>query len=214
MIANRLADWVTALYAREPHYDLVAVAVVWGLAVWGISCWAAWVQRRHALSLVAVAPPGVVLATVLAYTRGPSNILLIFLGAFLLLLVFTHHWARERRWSLTGVDFPAENELTTASVGVLLTAGLLVLAAEAPSISLQQVIDFAQRYAQVQSDSPDALGLSVGLSRADQDESVLDEARYGGLPRSHLLGSGPELKERVVMVIQVQDLAGAHVETS
>ena len=52
-----------------------------------------------------------------------------------------------------------------------------------------------------------SLGDSLGLrARAfAASPSIIDQIRDGGLPRYHLLGSGPDLDERVVMVVSLED---------
>ena len=55
----RLRDWSLALVTDEASFDLVAVALVWSLALWAVAAWAGWSVRRRDQSLAAVAPlPG------------------------------------------------------------------------------------------------------------------------------------------------------------
>jgi transglutaminase-like putative cysteine protease len=81
---------------------------------------------------------------------------------------------------------------------------LVTVAALAPSISVQEMIDWAGRLVK---GHPNRVQIVAGPARQQAKDSspatVLDERRIRapGLPRSHLIGSGPELSEQVVMVI-------------
>ncbi|MEM7118519.1 MAG: transglutaminaseTgpA domain-containing protein, partial [Chloroflexota bacterium] len=50
-----------------------------------------------------------------------------------------------------------------------------------------------------------AVASSLGLQSTSGGHGALNQVRAGGLPRNHLLGSGPELSEQVVMTITTND---------
>jgi hypothetical protein len=70
-------------------------------------------------------------------------------------------------------------------------------------------VEWAQNVFQPGSDSQEAVAESFGLKREDPP-TYFQQLSTGELPRKHLIGSGPDLSQRVVMTVQViQPAAGA-----
>jgi len=204
----RLFDWLLARVMGQPTFDLVAAALAWGLMLWGAAAWAGWWVRRRNRPLPGMVPAGVLLSVGLFYGRGDLSFLLSLLGATLLLLVVTGQDVRERRWTATGIDFPSDVGWEVKLFGGGLSLILVSLALVVPSISWRQVIDWADGLAGGQPRTRQVLAGPGGQNiDAASPTSVFDEdqVRAPGLPRRHLLGSGPELSEQVVMVVYVQE---------
>jgi transglutaminase-like putative cysteine protease len=202
----RVRNWLVALAAGRPTFDPVAVALVWSLVLWAVAAWAGWAVRRRQQPLQGVTPAGVLLAASLAYGGGTAYFLLPLLGAALLLMALVGHAAREERWQASGVDFSLDIRLDLALTATSLALILVATAALAPSVSVRQVVSFAQRLLAVQAGQANPVAGSLGLEPRPGQATVFDAARAPGLPRRHLLGSGPELSERVVMVISTGEL--------
>lgn len=194
-LLGRVRDWALALAAGEPAFDPVAATLVWSLALWLVSAWAGWMMRRRRRPLQSVTPAGALLAATLSYAGGESHVLLVSLGAILLLLVLVGYDRRIHRWQATGVDF-ADLGLDTA----------VAAAALAPSLSVREVIEFVRDLARTGKAETVAESLGMDQRRGQGQWTILDEMRATGLPRRRLLGSGPELSERVVMIISTGDL--------
>ncbi len=203
-LLGRLRDWSLALVTGDPIFDLVVVALVWSLAVWAVAAWAGWSVRRRGQPLQGLAPAGVLLSASLFYVRGNPGFLLPVLGAALLLMALVEHDGREQRWEATGVDFPLDVGLEVKAGGAALTLVLVMTAMLMPSISVRQVAEWAGRLIRGQASETQPVAGSLGLNpRASDQATIFDQGqvRAPGLPRRHLLGSGPELSERVVMVV-------------
>lgn len=203
----RVWGWALALAAGEPTFDLVAVALMWGLALWAVAFWAGWWVWRRDQPLLALIPAGVLLSSSLFYARGNPGFLLPTLGAGLLLMTLVGHSSRQRRWETSGIDFPFDLGLEVAFGGGALSLVLVMAAMLAPPISVRQVTEWAGKLLGEQTGEAQPVAGSLGLNppvalpRTPFDQ---DNLRAPGLPRLHLLGSGPELSEQVHMVIYPQ----------
>jgi transglutaminase-like putative cysteine protease len=208
-LLSHLYNWGLALAGGESPSDLVAVAIVWSLALWMVGAWAGWWVRRRSHPLQALTPAGVLLGATLFYRWGKAAYLLPVLGTALLLMVLTSQSARQRRWEAAGVDFPSDVEQEVALIGAGLALVLVMLGMIVPSVSWQQVSQWAARLVGERPASelrPVAGHLPQPGANVSGPGAVFGDAslRGPGLPRQHLLGSGPELSERVVMLIYPQ----------
>lgn len=200
---GRLLEWGTNITAGEPVFDPAATALAWGLALWAVATWAGWAVRRRDQSLLAILPAGVLLVMSMSYGGGNFAFLLMLLGLTWLLAALVEHTARERRWQTDGIDFALDirTDLTVATLW--LVAGLVALAQITPVISAQSLAESAQRLIWGQPLQPGPLARSFGLQPPPPGQpAVFDQARLGGLPRHHLLGSGPELTQQVALMVQ------------
>jgi transglutaminase-like putative cysteine protease len=203
----RLYHWSVALASGAADFDPVAVALVWGLSLWVIAVWAGWWVRRCNRPLHAVAPAGALLGVSLFYVRADPIPLLFLLGATLLLMALIGHDAGQRRWGTAGIDFPGDLGQDLAVVVVPLSLVLVAVAALTPSITVQQVAEWAGRLIRDQVGEANPVADSLGLQPRPASATFFDQdqVRAPGLPRRHLIGSGPELSEQVVMVIYPED---------
>lgn len=200
---GRLLEWGANMAVGEPVFDPAATALAWGLALWAVAAWAGWAVRRRDQSLLAVLPAGVLLVMSMSYGGGNFAFLLMLLGLTWLLAALVEHTARERRWQAAGIDFALDirTDLTVATLW--LVAGLVALAQITPLISAQGLAESAQRLIWGQPLHPGPLARSFGLQPPPPGQpAVFDQARLGGLPRHHLLGSGPELSRQVALLVQ------------
>jgi transglutaminase-like putative cysteine protease len=211
-LAIRVYEWLRMLADGEPAFDPVAAIMVWGLALWLVTVWAGWTVRRHARPLLAVAPGGVLLMATLSYKWGDTIVLLVLLGATLLLLALVAYSTRQRRWLAIGVDFPDLGS-DTALAAIVLTVVLVTSAAAAPAITIQNIADFMEKFGFRQAGGAGPIGeLPEAGWPAQVEKSHFGDLQYGGLPRRHLIGSGPELSERIVMRIRTGELAPRPLE--
>ena len=209
-LLTRLLARGTALTNGEPAYDPVANILLWSFAIWIITIWAGWAVRRLEHPLAAVAPAGALAATALAYSPGqsPDNLLLL-LGATLLLVGLIGHGTRERRWLKTKLDIADTINLDLALAIVPISIALIALAGTIPSISIEKFVKFSRQLLKDQTAQVQQGAGSFGLRAQFNQSEALQPFRAPGLPRSHLLGSGPELSEQVALVINTGSLTGA-----
>ncbi len=198
-LLTRLWTWSVAWAAGEPAFDPIVTTLIWSLVLWGVAAWAGWYVRRRQKPLLAIAPIGALLATVLAYTPGQLESLLLVLGVTLLLMGLVRNYAREQRWKRHNIDFAVDIQVDLAVVIVPIALCLVMVAWLIPSISIRSISRYTQQFfwGQVEQVEP-----ALGLKRSVDDQpDLLKSVRSPGLPRRHLLGSGPELSEQVAMII-------------
>jgi hypothetical protein len=202
VILTRLSDFIAGWASANPSYDPLATVLLWGLALWGASVWAAWAVRRQARPLAAVTPGGVLLAASLSYSRADGTALLFLLGSALLLVALVQHLSHQRRWETEGTDYSEELSLDIAMVAIPMAVMILAAAAFAPNISPRRISQMVQEAVRIPHAEVGELGDSLGLRRQPLDSSLFEGWRSPGMPRNHLIGSGPELSQEVVLEIQ------------
>ena len=200
----RLLGWFFDLLAGQPVYDPVVIAFLWGLAVWGTAVWAMWCIIRYKNTLLALLPGIALVAISLALIQQSSFYFTLMFGVASALLVITNFDFRERIWQLKEVRYTTGIQSNIAVAAFSLALGLMTIAALTPSVSIERIADFFQRL--TGEDQEQELVSSLGLeNRQDPDNIyILDVRRFGGLPNAHLIGSGPELSEQVVMVARME----------
>ncbi|RMF03879.1 MAG: hypothetical protein D6768_04835, partial [Chloroflexi bacterium] len=206
ILLARLFNWSANQMAGQPDFDPVAVVLVWGLAVWLVSAWAAWAIRRWQKPLVAMAPAAALLATVLAYHPRQAGYLIPITGVTLLLLALVNVSSLEERWETTGVDYSPTYKTEVAAIVIPVSIALLGLASFSPSISVWTVASRVQQWlaGPVEQIDPAMNALGLAAEPANRQDPALTRLLAPGLPRRHLLGSGPELQETVEMVVSVE----------
>jgi len=203
-IMTRVSEWGRTLVEGNPAFDPVAVALVWALGLWAVSAWAGWLICRRERPLHAVAPAGALLLTAFYHVWGSHIFLLGLLLAVFLLMAMVSYDRRMRRWSVRNVDYP-ELRAQTAMAALLVSLVLVTMAQAVPSVSADQIADLVRGAEDEGSERAERVTESFGLER--RGRPAVQAVERGGLPRRHLLGSGPELSEDVVMVVSTGELA-------
>jgi transglutaminase-like putative cysteine protease len=186
-----------------PGFDAQAAGLVWGLLLWCAAAWAAWGVRRRNQPLLAALPAVVILAASLAFAREQLLYLALPFGAVLGLLAWSQYARRSQNWQQHGVDYAADIpfDLTLWTGALVVLVGGLAMLAAIPSP--HQAVRLTRSLLVIRSQSAENLGQSLGLSPgAGQARPV---GRPGVLPRLHLLGSGPELSQRVIFLVRVAE---------
>ncbi len=195
-----------ALASGQAFDDPTVATLAWGLGLWVLATWASWAVRRRNQPLLATAPAGILLVAILSYAQGSTIALLPVLGSSLLLMALVGHRVREQGWQTSGADFSLELRFDIAVSTSLATAGLVIGAALLSQFSIH---DLVNRLAGDQIGPTEQMAGTSGLSVQPVREDPLEGLRTPGLPRQHLLGSGTELSERVVMVVDLDEEVSA-----
>lgn len=204
-LAARLELWVRAMSSGQPVYDPVASALVWSFVLWLFACWAAWMVRRSVHPIVALAPQLVLLALVLAYTGRDAMVFVFVIAPALVLRVMLSHLARQRRWQRDHIPYADDLGFDLGIIAVPAIVCILVMVALVPAFSVREIARRMTQWSPPEQNQARALSDSFGLQAAPRPTSVFDPVSSPGLPRSHLLGAGPELLRKAALTIQTSD---------
>ena len=205
ILLSRMGAWLLAVVQGEAINDPVAATLVWGLLLWIVSVWAGWGVRRWQHPLAALAPAGGLLAIILAYNPKQANDLIPLLVVTLLLLALTNFYARQQRWQAANVDYPSSTPAEMAAFFIPLVIVIVIIAWIIPSLSIQEITKFTRRMLDPQTAQAQPVADSLGLELNLDEPGYLTEFRTPGLPRNHLLGSGPELSEQIALIVTTGD---------
>lgn len=212
LILNPLRAWLVAFWSGRAEYNEIVTVFIWSMLVWLLAIWGSWGIRRYENPILAALPSGMVLGASLAYVDGDAKALILFFACVLLFLSLTSHALKERRWGILPLPFSEELRFDVGTWSVLITLSLMLVALLLPNLSIRKVVSWIKSSGGQAPQSeglvdPVSFGDSLGLlpKSASIPVSMFDGVRTPGLPREHLLGSGPELGEQIVMVVSVED---------
>lgn len=200
-ILSTLFLWLMDLGSGFSAYNQTVILTAWGLLLWGLTCWFIWAVRRIYQPIWGLIPSTLLLTSLLTYTPGHRSLIVYSLGAGLALIGLGFYEGREASWRAAGVANPTltRNNMTWTVLGVALL--VMITAAVVPSLQVKAISDPIQEWLWEQDDSQGTLLRSMGVEY-DPGVATFNVETVAGLPRSHLIGSGPELEKRVVMVVR------------
>lgn len=200
-----VAIWVRSLFSAGGYFSSRAITLLWNLVIWITAGWMGWSLRRWSRPLVSALPLGVTLGAVLAYTWTSPTVLTLFLAAVLLLLGLTTNWQRQTSWEQDDVDYPHSAYAETAFISVGISVLLVILMLVIPAISLQGIVRFVDSLFSPVEEEVEDFADSLGLDQrpAGGEYAWLEGVTAENLPRDHLLGSGPELSDQLVMTVEI-----------
>jgi len=200
-----LIAWMGSLFQGAPHFDAQSVSLVWSMVVWGAAGWAGWSLARWSQPLASLAPLGGILAAVMVLTWSPPGVMPLFLASILLLMGLMGNWLRLDRWKAQQFDYPDSAFVETTLVTVAISGVLVMLALVMPVISPRKIVRAASTFFESIEQGVREFSGSLGLDQrpAQSDYGWLSGVTAATMPRDHLLGSGPELSERVVLTAEI-----------
>jgi len=200
-----MGQWVRFLFVGNPFFNYAAAALFWGLIIWFVAGWGIWWQRRHSKTLIAILPGGVLLLGLMGYTYGSTKALVVVIFATLLLSAINNYMRKEHNWQSRGMDFPEDLHVEIFPRLLELSFVFMLATALVPRIYLPTIAEKVQDWTNPRQSQVNPLSESFGLQEPDQTFDTLENVIAGGLPREHLIGSGPELSEQVVMRVQISN---------
>ena len=205
----RWFQWSLAWLGGNSPIDPVAALLTWALAIWAAAVWAGWTIRRSSLTWKAYLPAGILLSSTLAFSGGAPTALYWFLLALIPLAAMATQDKRQFRWRNSGVQFQSSVRRGLILGSLAIAFSLVIGAIVSQPISIQKIIRFAQDFSESLSDrrlqAAEVLGVEQVPAGTVANAANLDQLRNPGLPRQHLIGSGPELSSQTVMVVQTSD---------
>lgn len=214
-LLSRAGYWLRDVIMGIGALDPVGSTITWGFGFWVTAYWAGWVGKRQHNPLLGILPAGVMMGFVLSYTGANPYNLLPILGLTLVLMALMQHYAREERWEVRGVDYSRGLWGDVSILSSVLAVILVLMAAVVPSISFEKISDWIQEITNTEGERTEVVADSLGLEPRPEPRAPtpLEMVAQTGLPRQHLIGSGPELSRLVVMVISTGELPALPVDT-
>jgi uncharacterized protein (DUF58 family)/transglutaminase-like putative cysteine protease len=211
-LASRLWTWLVTLAQGQSIFDPVSITFNWGIVIWSVTVWAMWGLFRRKKILAGFVPALLLVAYSLATVQISSYDIIFMLGAVSALMVFYSYDTKESAWKIERLNIAPEIRTKIFTAAVALTLGLMFFSLVVPSVSIDRFADWARRIAG-QSAASANMAQSMGLeNQASKDRDTLDTRRAGGLPNSHLIGSGSELADEVVMTVKIESIQSGHPE--
>jgi hypothetical protein len=196
-------DWVVSIFQGIPLYDEIAITLVWGILIWIMASWAGWILRRHNRPLLSMLPIGILLTGTLSYTWSGTVSLVPMLFATLLLMTLANYSVSEKFWKISRMDYPEDLPKEFGLTSVVIVLGVVGIATFLPTISIKSFVEYVQQFTKPQIEEVEPVFQSFGLEQSHVPREDIGLAIRGGFPRGHLMGSGPELAEEIVMVVNI-----------
>jgi transglutaminase-like putative cysteine protease len=208
VVLERVITWLKDLVFGEPSFDPVAAGIVWSAAVWLVAAWGGWVIEARQNTLLAVLPAVLLNLSTLSYGQHSSFTIYLILGATLVLIAVVQYDQREQEWNKTNVAYPARKDRQIGYVAVSIAIGLVFISSFISSLSFQRITNWVTQAKGPSAQHESGLAKSLGIQSATTTPDAFTPVRAPGLPRELLIGSGPELSRKMVMSVEVKDLAG------
>ncbi len=200
-ILSNLGFWINDLLTGFSVYNQVSTLLSWGYLLFLFSAWFAWITRRKNQPLWGVIPAGTMLAILMTYTLEKRILLVLLLGAGLILIGLVNHEVNQREWKELKVRGASNTRERVILVVIGFSVYTMVFAGLMPSIRIKAISDPIERYLYGSEEGGEGgSGPSLEIGTFNADLYAID--RFAGLPRQKLIGSGPELAKRVVMIVQ------------
>ncbi|MFN2237651.1 MAG: transglutaminase-like domain-containing protein, partial [Anaerolineales bacterium] len=198
-----LQEWSRSLASGNPAPIISTTLLIWGLAIWIVSAWAGWMQKRRANVILSLLPTSLLLVTVMGYTWADIAPMIPLLFCLFFLLALTWLNKNENHWDRSSIDYPIDARLDSLVWALSIIFILLASAYFIPRISIRKLVETIQEKTNPQVQQAQPFIESFGIQTSKPSIGRFGSLLTGGLPRAHLISSGPELSEQVVMTIQI-----------
>lgn len=196
-----LSLWTGDLLSGFMTYNQISTLLSWGWILWTFSSWFAWTTYRERQPIWGILPAGTMLAIMMTYTLEKRISLVLLLGAGLILIGLVNHDLKQSEWQEKGIKGTEaiRDRVYLAVVGFALYT--MAFAGIMPSIRISPIADRFEElvYGSEEGEGSDGTGGSIEVGGFSSE--LYSIQRFAGLPRQKLIGSGPELAKRVVMIV-------------
>jgi transglutaminase-like putative cysteine protease len=202
---NHIMSWVGKILSGQVGNDKLVISMLWGLVFWLAVVWAGWLVFRYHSTIASILPATVMLTGSLNYVAGNPLYLVPLIGTTLILKAVTDYDQQEQEWVNHHVDYAEDIRFDLSIAIISLSLVFMFISVFAPSISISQIAKASQQIAQTYQQGVTSIAKSFGLEPQSHEASTLNSLNNPGLPRFLLVGSGPELSQDVIMLIETSD---------
>jgi transglutaminase-like putative cysteine protease len=200
-LGNRFVLWFLGFWNGIEIEDPVIRTLIWCLVLWMVAAWAGWQMYRQKRLFIGVFPTTLILAFIINSTGKEIEILWLHLGLLIFLLGLTGFAEQKKHWELSKTDYSESTSLDTLGVVAALSFILMIFSSFASSISVE---DIMKKLHDRNVDTSEAQSVSLGLELVKDNANIAGVT--SGLPRSHLITSGPDLSRQLVMTISTGEV--------
>jgi transglutaminase-like putative cysteine protease len=211
---DRAAGWFLAAFGGGTSQETIVFAVGLGVAAWLLVAYATWSTFRQHRPLHGLTLAGVALAFNGYYGQAPLWPVLFFAGLTALLAASIHFAHLEQAWQRRRVDYSDQIRLElllySGGIALLLMAVAFIVPVLKPAAVSRWLLDrpavhqaeqtLDRVFGGVEPARPPAAAGTTG----GEGGSAEGVGGAGSLPRAHILGNPPELRDLVVMTATVR----------
>ena len=212
LLADRSAGWLATVRSGGRSTETIVFALGLAIAGWIVGVLVAWSAYRLRRPFLGLTLAGFALAANTFYGQTSLYWAIFFFGLAITAGTYLHHLNREVSWESRHIDFPSDvrTDILIYTAGISL--GIMSLALAIPAINFRAIAEAFQRQEAIVAAEETMARAFAGVTQPRMDEGATGA---GGMPRSFLLGGGPELAETVVMTATLHsdpglDLSGFH----
>jgi len=207
-VMKEAGSWTANALSGSPSYSYIASRGVWGLAMWTATLWMGWFLFRHDFPLMGFFPVAAGMSVLMTYIPGQKqHLLAVSIGAGLALVGFATFERHKTEWRK--IEIPSYKRLSkNVSISILITSFfVMIIATVTPSLSLDALSAPLQEWQRAHA-GEDQIMRALGVE-FQPGSAVRRLSKITQLPRSQLIGSGPELEENIVMVVSLPGIDGS-----
>jgi transglutaminase-like putative cysteine protease len=198
-LTARFQTWAVSIARGEDFFDPVASVFFWSLLLILAGAFAGWILSTQRKPLIAVLPAVLLLGIVFSSAKGDWHYTIWLIGLVFLTVVVVEHGQKEQEWDRREMGFSTGMRWDVMFSAVPLLGLLLAAAYLIPSLSVDDIQRWIREQSQPQSAVGNSVGQSFGLNPVSSGNA--DPSAIEIFPRSHYLGSGPDLTSEVALVI-------------
>ena len=202
---SSLPAWWAGIFSGFSVYNQVNTLISWGWILFLMTTWIAWITRRRNMPIWGVIPAGFLLAIMMTYTLESRYLLALLLGAGLILIGIVNHEVKQIEWKRIGIRGAEETRERVVAVIIGLAIYTTVFAGIMPSVRIHSIANFYQRL--LHGDSQVGENDDSDFDRLGDTSDLFGIEQKVDLPRQQLIGSGPELEQRVAMIVSYPTVA-------
>jgi transglutaminase-like putative cysteine protease len=198
-LISRFRVWAVSILRGENFFDPVASAFFWSLLLFLIGAFAGWALCAGRKPFAAALPAAFLYAAVASYTHGDWRYAVLIAALIFLMVVVTEQSLKEQEWERKEMGYSTGIRWDLFFSAGPVLAGLIFAAYLIPSISLDDISRWIREQSQPSAATGNAVGQSFGLNPVGggRENPTENEA----FPRSHYLGSGPNLTRDVALTV-------------
>jgi len=200
----QLYNWLARAIAGQARFNLIAIYFLWGNLLWLVAYAMGWLLRRKNHAFLAALPALTLLVGVIGNTRLDTSGLIIALSALLAMTPLLEHLKREWRWENSNIDYSEELRLEIIGITIPIVALVMIVSSLVPRISIENIRSFFNPQPRSETISQVDFSESLGLDQVPYEPIAV--TTQPGMPRSHLIGSGPELSDITIMEIDTGEI--------